>query len=80
MLLLPVAGQYEQIINARYIEKLGLGISAEKLDETVIAQFLEELDKPAPTDERILWPDNNRFFEILQAELNKLDAPVNIEL
>jgi uncharacterized protein (TIGR00661 family) len=80
MLLLPVAGQYEQIINARYIEKLGLGISAEKLDETVISQFLDELDKPAPTDERILWPDNNRFFEILQAELNKLDAPVSIEL
>jgi len=80
MLLLPVAGQYEQIINARYIEKLGLGISSEKLDEAAIARFLGELDKPAPTDERILWPDNDRFFEILQAELNKLDVPVSLEL
>ncbi len=79
-LLLPVAGQYEQIINARYVEKLGLGISSEKLDETVVARFLDELDKPVPTDERILWPDNERFFEILQTELNKLDAPVSIEL
>ena len=80
MLLLPVAGQYEQIINAQYVEKLGLGISAENLDEQAIAGFLAELDRPTPTDERILWPDNNRFFEILQTELNKLDVPVNIEL
>jgi uncharacterized protein (TIGR00661 family) len=80
MLLLPVAGQYEQIINGQYIEKLGLGISSEQLDPAVIARFLKELDKPIPTDERILWPDNDRFFEILQTELNKLDAPVSIEL
>ena len=80
MLLLPLAGQYEQIINARYIERLGLGISSEKLDEETIARFLDELDKPAPTDERILWPDNDRFFDILQTELNKLDTPVSIRL
>ena len=79
MLLLPLAGQYEQIINARYIEKLGLGISAEKLDDAVIARFLDKLDKPAPTDERIIWPDNDRFFDILQTELNKLDVPVSIQ-
>jgi uncharacterized protein (TIGR00661 family) len=80
MLLLPLAGQYEQIINARYIQRLGLGISAEKLDEATIARFLDELDKPAPIDERIIWPDNERFFDILQTELNKLDTPVSIEL
>ena len=80
MLLLPLAGQYEQIINARYMQELGLGISAEKLGEATIARFLDELDKPAPIDERIIWPDNNRFFEILQTELNKLDTPVSIEV
>ena len=80
MLLLPLAGQYEQIINARYIEKLGLGIASEKLDEATIARFLDELDKPAPRDERIIWPDNDRFFDILQAELNKLDVPLSIEV
>ncbi|MHC4121546.1 MAG: glycosyltransferase family protein [Planctomycetota bacterium] len=80
MLLLPLAGQYEQIINAQYIEQLGLGISAEKLDEPVIARFLDELDKPLPADERIIWPDNDRFFEILQTELNQLEAPVSIDL
>jgi len=80
MLLLPVAGQYEQIINAHYIQKLGLGISAEKLDEDTLARFLAETDKPMPDDERILWPDNNKFFQILQNELNKLRSPISIAL
>ncbi len=80
MLLLPVAGQYEQIINGHYIEKLGLGISAEKLDEGVLKRFLEELDKPMPSDERILWPDNDKFFRILQGVLNKLHKPISIAL
>ncbi|MBN2314557.1 MAG: hypothetical protein JXM79_11550 [Sedimentisphaerales bacterium] len=78
MLLLPVAGQYEQIINAHYIRKLGLGISAETLDEAVILEFLDELNKPLPDDDRILWPDNNQFFDILQQELNKLHKPITI--
>lgn len=79
MLLLPLAGQYEQIINAHYIQKLGLGISAEKLDEPIIARFLEELDKPMPGDESIFWPDNDKFFGILQNELKKLETPISIE-
>ncbi len=79
MLLLPLAGQYEQIINAHYVQKLGLGISSDKLDEAILARFLDELDKPMPSDERIIWPDNDKFFDILQRELNKLDTPVNID-
>ena len=78
MLLLPVAGQYEQIINAHYVQKLGLGISSERLDETILARFLEELDKPVPSDERIVWPDNDKFFQILQSVLNELHSPISI--
>jgi uncharacterized protein (TIGR00661 family) len=80
MLLQPVAGQYEQVINAHYIEKLGLGLSTNELNEEVLARFLDQLDKPMPDDERILWPDNEKFFTILQQELNKLDNPVSIGL
>ncbi|MHC4574240.1 MAG: MJ1255/VC2487 family glycosyltransferase [Planctomycetota bacterium] len=78
MLVLPVAGQYEQIINAHYIEKLGLGISAERLYETTVGRFLNQLDEPMPDDERILWPDNDEFFRILQGVFNKLDKPISI--
>jgi len=80
MLLLPLAGQYEQIINAHYVQKLGLGISAEKLNEAVLARFLDELYKPMPSDERIIWPDNDKFFRILQEVLNKLHSPISITL
>ena len=69
MLLLPLPGQYEQIINAHYIEKLGLGLASEKIEEEKIGLFLDELDKPFPNDERIL-----------QNAFNKLDRPISIEL
>jgi len=80
MLLLPVAGQYEQMINGHYIEKLGLGISADKLDEGVLKRFLNQIDTPVPDDEGILWPDNDKFFRILQDVLNKLHKPISIAL
>ena len=73
-----MAGQYEQIINGHYVERLGLGVSAEKLDEDVLARFLEQVDGPMPEDERILRPDNERFFEVLQETFNKLDSPISI--
>ncbi len=76
MLLVPLANQYEQIINAQYVHKLGLGVSSEKLDETAVTQLLDQLDKPMLGDERILWPDNEGFFRILQNVLNKLDKPI----
>ncbi len=78
MLLLPLANQYEQVINARYIEKLGLGVAAEHLDEPSLARFLDGLDKPLPDDDRILWPDNAEFFRILQKVLNRLHNPIDI--
>ena len=80
MLLIPLAGQYEQIINADYIQKLGLGISSEELDKETVGRFLAEIDKPMTNDERIIWPDNDKFFQILQDVLNKLDEPINIAL
>jgi len=75
-----IRDRYEQIINAHYVQKLGLGISAEKLNEAIIARFLDELDKPMPSDERIIWPDNEKFFQILQEVLNKLHSPISITL
>ena len=46
MLLLPLAGQYEQLINARYVEKLGLGVWSKRVDEAVVSRFLERIGEP----------------------------------
>ena len=79
MLLLPLPGQYEQIINAHYIEKLGVGVSAKSFSAEFLKRFLDDLDRPIPTDdERIIWPSNEKFFEVLQQQFEKLSLPVKI--
>lgn len=80
MLLMPVANQYEQMINAHYIEKLGLGIATEDLNTQAVSRFLDELDKPLSTADAILWPDNERFFEILRDVLAGLPKPIDLPL
>ncbi len=81
MLLLPLAGQYEQLINARYVQKLGLGVWSKELDERGIVPLpAARLDEPMPRDDRILWPDNEQFFEVFSGVLEGLRTPVNISL
>jgi uncharacterized protein (TIGR00661 family) len=41
MLALPLAGQFEQEMNARYLERLGFGTAAMVLDEAALERFLE---------------------------------------
>ena len=38
----------------------------------------EPLEKPLPDDDRIIWPDNDKFFQILRDLLNRLDKPISI--
>lgn len=80
MLLLPLPGQYEQIVNAYYAEKLGLALWSRQLDEPVLSRFLERLDEPIPQDDRVVWPDNQRFFEVLQGVLSNLDLRVSVTI
>src|SRR5262249_44823480 len=40
-LSIPVVGQYEQELNARYLDALGYGASAPRFEGRAIAQFLE---------------------------------------
>ena len=80
MLLLPVGGHYEQLTNAHYVERLGLGVWSKGLDEAVLSRFLERLDEPMPQDSRILWPDNRRFFEILRGVLAGFETPASVTI
>jgi uncharacterized protein (TIGR00661 family) len=41
MLALPLAGQFEQEMNARYLEQLGYGTAAASLDEPSLTRFLD---------------------------------------
>ena len=44
MLALPLAGQFEQVMNARYLERLGFGTESAALDEASLVRFLERED------------------------------------
>jgi hypothetical protein len=78
MLLLPLSGQYEQMMNARYVERLGLGVWSRQLDQAVLSRFLSRLDEPMPENHEILWPDNEKFFHILGGVLSRLDRPISV--
>ncbi|WP_242346437.1 MJ1255/VC2487 family glycosyltransferase [Anaeromyxobacter terrae] len=43
MLAVPVKRQFEQILNARYLERLGYGVAAGSIDDAVLAGFLARL-------------------------------------
>ncbi len=45
MLLIPVAAQYEQLLNAHHVEKIGAGMAAAKLTSQSIDQFVDRLDE-----------------------------------
>lgn len=51
MLSVPIEGQYEQELNARYLHKLGYGTWSRSLDQRVVEEFLT---RSIPTPPR--WP------------------------
>lgn len=62
MLLMPVQDQYEQIVNAYYVDKLDLGMRTETLTTASIEAFLSTLNRPLPSGGAILRPDNDYVF------------------
>ncbi len=61
MLSIPIGGQYEQELNARYLERLGYGRYAEHVDKDVISAFIDD----APTMQQALeryTPRNNTML------------------
>lgn len=70
----PVDGQFEQTMNARYIEHLGYGIEAESFDRDVVAGFLDHLDRYAGNLKAYPRTGNEPVFEALTAALDRAAA------
>jgi uncharacterized protein (TIGR00661 family) len=43
MLAVPIQGQFEQVLNARYLQHDGYGLSADAIDDACLGQFIERL-------------------------------------
>jgi len=75
MLAVPLARQFEQLLNARYLQHVGYGLAADNLDDPATVQrFLENL----PTYEKNLGgyaqDGNNDLFRALDGLLDKAEA------
>ena len=72
MLALPLAGQFEQEMNARYLERLGFGTAASSLDEPALERFLAR----EPEHERALagygQDGNSEALAVIDALVDEL--------
>lgn len=77
MLSVPVDGQFEQILNGRYLDRLGYGRYAEELDRDVIEDFLRHTDEHAQALEGYPAPERSMLFGCIEELLRhvSLDEP-----
>jgi uncharacterized protein (TIGR00661 family) len=75
MLAVPVEQQFEQILNARYLEKEGYGLGVDRIDAAALGRFLEGL----PDFERKLagysQDGNTDLLAALDATLARVTTP-----
>ena len=45
VLAVPLRGQFEQVMNARYLERSGYGLAADEVNEETVAEFVSRLEQ-----------------------------------
>ena len=73
VLSIPVEHQFEQVLNAIYLKRLGYGMNARKANRRILEEFIEKI--PAFTKRLKSYPQysNELFF-------NKLDKKIEMIL
>ena len=69
MLSVPIGGQFEQVLNALYLQKLNYGMHAKALDGQVLGEFLERVDGCAKSLEGFTQDGNTVLLKKLDALL-----------
>ena len=70
MLSLPVQGQFEQTLNALYLQKLGYGHHAEALDTKTLEKFLADVPRCAEALKGYTQDGNRLMFEALDQQID----------
>jgi uncharacterized protein (TIGR00661 family) len=73
MLSIPIGGQYEQVLNARYLEKLGYGAYASAPTADAIADFLEKTDQMSAALESYVPRDCSMLFGCVDELLARIE-------
>ncbi len=83
LLSVPVAHQYEQELNARYLEQLGYGAWARRLELEPLQQFLERVDVYQDTLQSYPSRDNSILFacvdELIERVARGEERPVRLD-
>jgi uncharacterized protein (TIGR00661 family) len=74
MLAIPVKGQFEQVLNARYLQHLGYGMHAEQVDLDVLQAFLKKIPSCEKALEKYQQDGNKALFDELNTVLDRVDA------
>ncbi|MSP93393.1 MAG: teichoic acid biosynthesis protein [Myxococcales bacterium] len=74
MLSVPLAGQFEQILNARWLERLGFGLCRETIEAEAVAELLGRRDELARRLQTYTQEGNQALFAALDAELAAVGA------
>lgn len=69
LLSLPVQGQFEQTLNALYLQQLGYGRHAEVLDEKTLNAFLADVPRHAEALKGYSQDGNRLMFEALDQQI-----------
>jgi uncharacterized protein (TIGR00661 family) len=67
----PVRNQYEQILNARYLEELGYGLAADRIQTDLLRLFLKETPKYAARVARHKQDGNRELFDVVDRVLDR---------
>ena len=67
----PVGNQYEQVLNGRYLEELGWGLSSDRIDADVLGLFLGEVTKYAARVGKHRQEGNRELFDVVDHSLER---------
>ena len=73
ILSVPVGNQYEQVLNARYLEHLGYGLEAPRVDADLLRLFLGEAPKYAARVAKHKQNGNGELFEVVDEVLARFE-------
>jgi uncharacterized protein (TIGR00661 family) len=73
MLAVPIAGQFEQELNSRYLARLGYGAWARTLEPKAIRDFLAKTDAFSRSLSRYPRQDNRMLFACLDEIIGRVD-------
>jgi len=74
VLSVPLRGQFEQLMNARYLEREGFGACAPTIDATTLAGFLDHLERFHERLEEYTQDGNREAVETIEARVTAAAA------